>query len=152
MKVGRGPAQTTIGVDHITGKSRAPGRDQTTTEKLHIGCPIGKSGLGASPRPAIIIQLILFVNRQNKQKNKMHICASCIVCFVVGIIPHVFSLRTLVHIYIPHTYTPCGRCLCRVTSYCDNLCLGVFPRVPHLYGLIISGGVEFVNPFFKFLT
>lgn len=30
-------------------------------------------------------------------------------CFVVGIIPYDFSLRTLVHIYIPHTYTPCGR-------------------------------------------
>ena len=30
-------------------------------------------------------------------------------CFVVGIIPHYFSERTLVHICIPQTYTPCGR-------------------------------------------
>ena len=51
MEAGRGPDQITIGVDHITGKSGATGRDQTTTEKLHIGCPTGKSGLGASPRP-----------------------------------------------------------------------------------------------------
>ena len=51
MEAGRDPAQITIGVDHITGKSRAPGRDQTTMEKLHIGYAIGKPGLGASPRP-----------------------------------------------------------------------------------------------------
>jgi hypothetical protein len=30
-------------------------------------------------------------------------------CFVIGIIRHFFSLTALVHIYIPHTYTPCGR-------------------------------------------
>ena len=51
MEAGRGLAQTTIGVDHITGKSGATGRDQTTMEKLHIGLAGGESGLGASPRP-----------------------------------------------------------------------------------------------------
>ena len=51
MEAGRDPAQITIGMDHITGKSGAAGRNQTTMEKLHIGCPTGKSGLGASPRP-----------------------------------------------------------------------------------------------------
>ena len=51
MEAGRGPDQITIEVDHITGKSRATGRDQTTTEKLHIGCPTGKSGLAVGLRP-----------------------------------------------------------------------------------------------------
>ena len=51
MEAGRDPVQITMGVDHITGKSGASGRNQTTMEKLHIGLPGGKSGLGASPRP-----------------------------------------------------------------------------------------------------
>ena len=34
-------------------------------------------------------------------------CPRC--CFVVGIIQHFFSELALVHICIPHTYTPCGR-------------------------------------------
>ena len=44
-----------------------------------------------------------------------HLCGSRTVlphrrvCFVVGIIPHFFSERALVHICIPQTYTPCGR-------------------------------------------
>lgn len=87
-----------------------------------------------------------FVNRHYDQKNKLHICATCIVCFVVGIIPHVFSLRTLVHIYIPHTYTPCGRCLYRDRSYCDILRLGLFPCHPSSVEFIISLKGYFVNP------
>lgn len=51
IAAGLAPDQITIGVGHITGKSRAPGQSQTTTEKLHIGLPGGKSGLGDSPRP-----------------------------------------------------------------------------------------------------
>ena len=75
MEAGRDPAQTTIGVDHITGKSQPPGRDQTTRRKLHIGCPTGKAGLGASPRPddysilAAICQYVIL--------HKKKICAIC---------------------------------------------------------------------------
>lgn len=46
---GAEPDQTTIGVGHITGKSGPAGRNQTTSEKLHMGLPGGEPGSWRSP-------------------------------------------------------------------------------------------------------
>ena len=71
-------------------------------------------------------------------------------CFVVGIIQHFFSELALVHICIPHTYTPCGRVIgLKVLPTLMGLslwdCLALAFCV-----LIISQTLRFVKTFFNF--
>ena len=75
--------------------------------------------------------------------NNNILCAICqalfliFFCFVVGIIHHVFSLVALVHICIPQTYTPCGRCLWRGFRLTAASCaLGYSLATPHLLSLL----------------
>ena len=75
-------------------------------------------------------------------------CPRC--CFVVGIIQHFFSELTLVHICIPHTYTPCGRVMGQrsyslswAPTFCGRLTLPCC-------AFIIPHFVAFVKHFFIF--
>ena len=70
-------------------------------------------------------------------------------CFVVGIIRHYFSETALVHICIPQTYTPCGRCLCRVTSYIALVGFGSSVASLTFCTFIIPHSEGFVKRFFQ---
>ena len=80
--------------------------------KLLCGnCPVGSVGATevidkchlVVPRFLYCTYIIAHLNRFVKGFSKIFFG------FVVGIIPHFFSRGTLVHIYIPQTYTPCGK-------------------------------------------
>ena len=74
-----------------------------------------------------------------------------LIGFVIGIIPHCFSLGALVHICIPQTDTPCGEMSLAERSYSLSWAFPFFwGAFPHLCVLIIAHFVEFVKRFFTF--
>ena len=69
-------------------------------------------------------------------------------CFVVGIIRHFFSETALAHIFIPQTYTPCGRVI-GTRSYWLSWALPLWVAVPSPCAFIIAHLLENVKGFGK---
>ena len=72
-----------------------------------------------------------------------------LIGFVIGIIPHFFSLGALVHIYIPQTDTPCGEMSLSGWSYSLSWAFPLRVAFPHLCAFIIPHSTRFVKGFNK---
>ena len=72
-----------------------------------------------------------------------------LIGFVIGIIPHCFSLGALVHICIPQTDTPCGEMSLSGWSYSLSWAFPLRVAFPHLCVLIIAHFWLFVKRFLK---
>ena len=72
-----------------------------------------------------------------------------LIGFVIGIIPHCFSLGALVHIYIPQTDTPCGEMSLSGWSYSLSWAFPLRVAFPHLCAFIIPHSTHFVKGFNK---
>ena len=72
--------------------------------------------------------------------------------FVIGIIPHFFSLGVLVHIYIPQTDTPCGEMSLSGRSYSLSWAFPLRVAFPHLCAFIIAHCERFVKSFLKLFS